>query len=267
MQTNQVDVNSNITHLLIMSDLHSFAEPLPVLDERIAEHGDRGQAIIAGDSFCAGPDPVETIEWIRSRAGEFVVLGNHDEVTLQGSEGEHPAFTEAGAYQRLNEEQIEYLRSLSQVLELTWHGKRIRVMHGHCTCAGEGVSWMSKPSEMIERFADPAMDLVVTAHTHFPFVAERDGCLVANCGAVSGLLLGLEHEDGHITSWGDEDEFTPPSQIYSTYLSVTEGAGKLSVEIEQFDYDRAKSIRRLEEEGEPNLERRRRWLMTGVYGE
>ena len=150
------------------------------------------------------------------------------------------------------------------MLELVWEGACITVMHGDYTRSGDEVSWMAKPSEILECFADRASALTIVAHTHYPFVAEKEGSQVANCGATSGLLLGMKHEDGSISPWGDEPVFTPPAEIYSTFLSVTAERGGLQVTIERFDYDRAKAIRGLREAGHPHVEYKKRWLETGI---
>lgn len=269
IRTKEIKIDDSVGRILVLSDLHSFAEPLAALDEIAGSSPDEPCIVIAGDLFCAGPHPAETVEWVRRRAEDRVALGNHDEGTLRGAEEPalQPPYTEPGAYQRLSADQIEYLRSLPHILHLEWKGFRIRVMHGHF-CFSErdvcGVSWMARPSELLERFPDPAFDLTAVAHTHYPFVAERQGTLVANCGAVSGLLLGLLHEDGSITPWGDEETFTPPKEIYSTFLSVTSADDGLEVQIEKFDYDRRGAIESLRAIGDPGIENRERWLLTGV---
>ena len=67
-----------------MSDLHSFVEPLEVIDGMIASWPGYVQVLVAGDILSGGVSPVETLEWVRTHAGEFAVLGNHDEGSLRG---------------------------------------------------------------------------------------------------------------------------------------------------------------------------------------
>jgi len=264
MERKRVEVKGDADTLLVMSDLHSFIEPLEVIDGIIASRPGAVQVAVAGDILCAGASPAETVEWVRTNGGEFAVLGNHDEVSLRGAAGDHPPYTEAGAYQRLDRRQIEYLQALPQVLELTWRGARIRVTHAHRTLSGEDVSWQAKPSELLSRFGDPAVDLTIVAHTHYPFVLEQDGCRVANCGSTAALLLGLQHPDGSISSWGDEVVFEAPTEIYSTFVAITLEGEELQVTTERFDYDRAKALGRLREEKDPQFENKKRWLETGI---
>jgi len=264
METRRIEVSETVDTLLVMSDLHSFFEPLEVLDEIIDSWSGSAQVVVAGDILSGGASPVETMEWARTRAGEFAVAGNHDEISLLGGEGEHPPYSEAGGFLRLDQRQAEYLQSLPFILDLSWKAKRIRVTHGHRRLTGEGVSWMAKPSELVSWFGDPAVALTIVGHTHHPFVAERDGGRVANCGSTAGLLLGVQHPDGSISSWGDEAVFEAPAQIYSTFLAITIDGGELQVAIERFDYDRAKALARLREANDPYLEDRIRWLETGL---
>jgi predicted phosphodiesterase len=264
MQTRSIEVDGGVDALLLVSDLHSFIEPLEALDLKFASRPGSAQIVVAGDLISGGASPAEAVEWARQNAGEFALLGNHDETALLGGEGDHPPYSETGGYLRLDQRQAEYYRSLPHVLELAWNGHVIRVIHGHRTFLGENVSWMTKPSEMLARFGDPAVAITVTAHTHHPFVAEHNGCRVANCGSVCGLLLGREHKDGTISSWGDEAVFEAPPQIYSTFLALTVESGELKVAIERFDYDRAAAIQRLRDVNDPFVEVRQRWLETGV---
>ena len=264
METRRIEVSETVDTLLVMSDLHSFFEPLEVLDEIIDSWPGSAQVVVAGDILSGGASPVETMEWARTRAGEFAVAGNHDEISLRGGEGEHPPYSEAGGFLRLDQRQAGYLQSLPFILDLSWKAKRIRVTHGHRRFTGERVSWMAKPSELVSWFGDPAVALTIVGHTHHPFVAERDGGRVANCGSTAGLLLGVQHPDGSISSWGDEAVFEAPAQIYSTFLAITIDGGELQVAIERFDYDRAKALARLREAKDPYLEDRIRWLETGL---
>lgn len=264
METRRIEVSETVDTLLVMSDLHSFFEPLEVLDGIIDSWPGSAQVVVAGDILSGGASPVETMEWARTRAGEFAVAGNHDEVSLRGGEGEHPPYSEAGGFLRLDQLQAEYLQSLPFILDLSWKAKRIRVTHGHRRFTGECVSWMAKPSELVSWFGNKEVALTIVGHTHFPFVGEQDGGRVANCGSTAGLLLGLQHPDGSISSWGDEAVFEAPAQIYSTFLAITIDGGEVQVAIERFDYDRTKALARLREAKDPYLEDRIRWLETGL---
>ena len=264
MATKRIELNADVEGLLVLSDIHSFIEPLETIEGMIATWPRPVQVVVAGDILSGGANPVEVMEWVRTHAGEFAVLGNHDEAALRSGEDPAPVYTEAGGYQRLDQQQVEYINALPSVLELAWKGKLIRVTHGHRRLSGQDVAWTAKPSELLCWFADPAVDITTVAHTHYPFVAERDGSRVANCGSTAGLLLGMQHSDGSITSWGDEAVFEAPPSIYSTFLEITLEKDELHLTIKQFDYDRTKALSRLREQDDTHFKAMKRWLETGV---
>ncbi len=118
MQTRRIEVEADVDSLLVISDLHSFIEPLHALDVELASRSGSHQVVVAGDIISGGANPAEVVQWVRTNAGEFAALGNHDETALLGGEGEHPPYSEAGGFLRLNREQAEYYQSLPNVLEL-----------------------------------------------------------------------------------------------------------------------------------------------------
>lgn len=255
-------MGDDIERLLIVSDLHGFSEPLKALDRIFAAGDDKAQVVAAGDYVVNGARPAQTVDWVRQTAGEFAVSGNHDQVALEGAEGEHPPYTDPGAFLCFNAEQKEYLTGLPDVLDLSWRGRKIRINHGR-TKSGEWASWKATTDEVYELFVDPSVDLTVVAHTHCPFVRREARGHVANSGSVSCVILGHEGEDGTIQP-KTEEPFQPPPEIYSTYLSVTAEGGNLEVSVERFDYDRQQEIERLQDIGYPKIEKLRKWLETGV---
>ncbi len=258
-------VDDSIEKLIVVSDLHGFMEPLSVLDKILDRSEESMQVIAAGDYFVNGPYPSEVLDWTRGRAGNFAILGNHDEGTLTASDDSNAQpFTEAGALRCLDSGQKEYLASLPHIIEVVWKGKRIRITHD-TTPSGEVFAWTARVHEVVEALVDPQVDLTVCAHTHYPFVRRTDGTIVANTGSTSALLLGHRRADGTIAPKGDED-FVPVSRMFSTYLSVTDNNGELEVTIERFQYDVDNVLQQLKEYNHPLFENISIWLRTGVGG-
>ena len=263
MRTQSVQVNDQVERLVLVSDLHGFIEPLKVLDRVIEAYPEKVQVVAVGDYVVTGSRPAEAVEWVRRNAGRFAVRGNHDEGALAGAEGEHPPWTEPGAYVRLSCEQKEYLSELPDILELSWKGRRIRITHGRRP-SGEWVAWTATASEVFEFFADPSVELTVVGHTHHAFVRTDARCCVANCGSTSHLILGFKQDDGTVES-RTEAPFEPVSEMYSTYLSVTIDESNLEVRVERFDYDRQKEIQRLRDAGRLDIKELREQLETCVW--
>lgn len=258
-------IDDAVDRVLIVSDLHSFAQPLDAFEQWRAGLSDRVQIVFNGDNFHGGMGPVETTQWIMEHAGPLATLGNHDDAMLACSDdalGDEPAYTEAGAYQLLNDEQRDYFRSLPHRLELTWRGLRMVVMHGHLTPSGGSGSYRWPPQTQREHFVVGDADLYALGHTHYAYVQESNGHLLANSGSMAATILafrdaeGLHPQSGRSTIEGDDPR--------SSFLSVTESEGRLNVEIVRFDYDRDAAVAELEAAGRPNLEVTRGWLEDGV---
>jgi len=258
-----ITIPEAVEKLIVVSDIHSLIQPLDALDRQLEHVREDYQVVTAGDYFLNGTHPVETLAWVRENAGEYAVLGNHDHGTLHSEKGEFPSYTEAGAFNRLDEAALDYLASLPHILELDWRGKSIRVTH-HLTPEGQVLDWRANVPEVLSMFTDPDVDLTVCAHTHYPFVKNLPGTVVANCGSASVLLLGHKRADGSISSKGEEEVFVPIPEIYSTYLTVTNNNGVLKPEIERFHYDIDAYLQELAELKHPNLDKHHTLFKTGV---
>ncbi len=252
----------DVERIIVLSDLHGMTAPLEVIDDIVSNLPEKVQVIAAGDYFVNGLRPKETLEWVRRTAGEFAVLGNHD--VLDAPEGDFPPYTEQGAFNRLDAGLKDYLAGLPHIIELTWHGRRMRIAHDR-TPSGEWLSWTATVPEVVKMFADPATDLTICAHTHYPFIEKPSGTIVANSGSTSCLLLGHKREDGSIHSKGRKGEiYKPVSGIYSTYISIVIKEGCIHPTGERFAYDCEPEIRELQDIGHPNLQRLSVLYRTGL---
>ena len=271
IRSKTVNLDDDVERLLIVSDLHSHLEPLEAFEEVRAKFTDRARVLFNGDAFYGGPRPVESAEWIMANAGELATLGNHDVKMIeteatQAAPGEPASpFTEAGAYTLLSESQREYFRNLTHRLDVHWHGHRIALMHGHVNVENKPVPWISSPSEQASNFAERDVDLFVLSHSHWPYEVSVEGMRVANTGSLSLTSVGVIQDGGalHLQS-GEHELADDGGDNRSSFLSVTETSGKLTVEIVRFDYDRHAALDDLERAGGTDLVFRRRWMLDGV---
>ncbi len=235
-----------IDRLVIVSDLHAYRGPLAAFEECLAALPGRSQVCVDGDLFEGGIDPAETVAWVRKHAEGFTARGNHDAGVLgERLNGEFPPDTERGAYAKLNADQIGFLRELPDAILIQWRGRTIRMMHGHMTPGGLPGHWLWVPEESMNAFGDAGVDLTVTAHTHFPFVMRRSGGFLANTGSLSIPIVKVLMPDGSIHYQSGDERSPAHDDFRSSFLSVTEDAGGLEVEIVRFDYDREAALRRL----------------------
>jgi predicted phosphodiesterase len=130
LEVRVLEADDALERMLIVSDLRAYAEPIEAFDKVRAGYEEMTQVVAAGDIFLGGVDPAECVDWVCANAGEFSVLGNHDQGALAGSGGGNPPYTEPGACRRLNASQLRYLRGLPPALEVRWRGKRLRILHG-----------------------------------------------------------------------------------------------------------------------------------------
>ena len=253
-----------INRLLIVSDIHGYLEPLVAFNQLFAGMNGHSRIVFNGDLFFGGTRPVETTEWILKNVGELATIGNHDEGMLRGAKGNHPSYTEPGAYQRLNAEQRDYFRTRPHRLELLWRGKHIVLMHGHITMDGKPGSWLASPDQQVANFAATVADVCITSHTHYAFVRQHNGTIVANTGSMSATILGVQQEGKGLHVQSGKPEIGPNEDVRSSFLAVTESDGELHVEIIRFDYDRQTALRDMEQAGQPDMNLYRRWMTDGI---
>ena len=242
MQSRTIVLDDSIERLVVVSDLHSYREPLEVLDARLARFSDRFQVFVNGDLFEGGIDPVETIEWVRKYAPAHTTQGNHDshlsEHDPEQLTEKRSLDTEMGSYPQLNSKQLQFVRRLPEQLLVHWRGKAIRILHGHHNPINSDYThWQSTPEHLMGLFHDTSFDLTLVGHTHFPFVLEHANSILANSGSVSIPVYSFRTADGEIKFRVAADGSLHKHNGCS-FLSVTSQAGQLNVQIVKFDYDR-----------------------------
>jgi len=179
--------------IVILSDLHGNFDALSSLPER---HYD--ELWVLGDLVNYGPQPVEVVDFVRSRA-TIVVSGNHDLAVGFGQDPRcSPPFREMAAEMQkvseslLNEEQKGYLQTLSLSSRFTRKGTTFYVCHaipsdplyGYCESASD--RW-------IEECDKVAPDFLLVGHTHVPFVRKIGNCTVVNPGSLGQPKTGGPH--------------------------------------------------------------------------
>jgi putative phosphoesterase len=174
----------------IISDLHANIEALLALPT------DYDELWVLGDLVDYGPDPAETIEFVRSR-GSMIVRGNHDNaVGFNADCGCSPRFramaeaTKDYTLAALSREDKQFLCKLP-------------------TCAGRQIDdrmfflCHATPSDMLyeyrtsdsplwahEEESSSGADIILAGHTHLPFIRAFGSRLVANPGSLGQSKAG-----------------------------------------------------------------------------
>ena len=157
----------------VVSDVHgniaALEAALGALDGRVDE------VWCAGDIVHEYRFHSETVLRLRD-AGVTAILGNHDHVLLSAAG--------AGARARpgVDEEALAWLAALPYRHEATIDGRRVLMVHGSPWepygnyLSGGNPKWREAP--------ELGVDVVVTGHTHDPFVERHGGTLVVNPGSL-----------------------------------------------------------------------------------
>ena len=268
--TAEVEVDPAVQRLVVVSDLHGYREPLEALDQRLAQFTEPYVVFVNGDVFEGGIDGRFALEWTMRRAAGRTTRGNHDSTIVEypdidpSQRDRAAADTELGAYRQLSADQLEFVRALPDVLEVRWLGRTLRLMHGHFNLrTPDATNWRLVPSELTERFGDPAVDLTVIGHTHYPFVSRSAEGAVANPGSVAAPLFRYLDATGQEIDRRADDPNLSVNDTRPSFLTITESRGQLRPTIERFAYDRTELLKRHADEDNLHmpLETRRAWIM------
>jgi len=135
--TARVEVSAATERLVIVSDLHGYREPLEAIDRWLTQVSEPFLVFVNGDIFEGGIDGLYAVEWTMRRALGRTTRGNHDSAIFRYLDADPslgqraPDDTELGAYREMTPDQLEFVESLPDVLEVHWRGRTLRLMHGH----------------------------------------------------------------------------------------------------------------------------------------
>jgi putative phosphoesterase len=175
--------------IVIISDIHANMEAL----EALPTLGD--QLWVLGDLVNYGPDPVAVVDWVRKHA-TVVVRGNHDHAAASGEDPRCSApFREMSdamlAYTQasLRDDQREYLSSLPLVLTERVEGLSFFLCHA--TPSDPLFRYIQADSpQWAEECELAAADILLTGHTHIPFIRTVGQRIVANPGSIGQPKTG-----------------------------------------------------------------------------
>lgn len=206
--------------ILIFSDIHSNKFAL-----RVIENEKFDEAIFLGDIVDYGPNPSETLDAVK-RMSRYLVMGNHDYAAAFNkdclcSEENH----ELSVYTRenitlkeLGKEDLQFLSSIPQSLELEIGGMNLVVTHGSPSnnLYGYMYPWALK-KEYLRTPTGRIIDegIILVGHTHYQFLVPFNNVTILNPGS-SGQPRDYDRR--------------PSYAIINTYND--------SIEMKRFDYDR-----------------------------
>lgn len=266
MTTSQsIEISSETEELLIVSDIHGYRHALEGFETALSDKRTRYQILFCGDLYSPGTEPAECTAWVMEHAGRLAVRGNHDDAMLEAkiTQPQEPLWSEPGAKQNLSDVQMNYMANLPHRLEVAWRGKRIVLMHGHLRPDGGLGHYMTTPRQQMEWFYDDSADLCVMGHSHYPYLGQVKNTLMANCGAMSTIMLGMLTSEGLHSQSGAETIDTGQDKR-SSFISATIQDGELRAEVIRFQVDQAAMIEDLLAVRCPYTYRIRRCMQDGI---
>lgn len=192
---------------LVISDIHANIDALMAIDESC------DSVICLGDIVDYGPGPAACIEYLRKLEVPLVrVRGNHDNALAFGVD-----CACGSAFKHLSVITREYMRQVLSREQIDWTGRPETIvtldLDGLKVCAVHGA-----PSDNLFRYLFPdtsdadlkaelelsQADILLTGHTHMPFMKEIGGRLLVNVGSVGQPRDGIAKasyavlEDGRV---------------------------------------------------------------------
>lgn len=158
----------------VISDIHANMTALKTVLEDIKKQN-CDKIFCLGDLAMAGPEPNETVDFIRSQKDWTVIQGNTDkmlaECTKELIENTKKVFPVMGKSLEnddkiITNENREYLKNLPAQKELTVEGVKILLVHGSPRRNNEDIL-PAMPLEKVEEIiAGTDADLILCGHTH-----------------------------------------------------------------------------------------------------
>ena len=215
--------------IAVISDIHANLEALKtVLKDIEKEKCDK--IFCLGDLAMAGPQPVETVDFIMKQKDWTIIQGNTDKLIVDFSQelfenmlNTFPLMAKAikEDVKVLRDDQKEFLKNLPPQKELEIEGVKILLVHGSPRRNNEDIL-PNLPIEQVEEIiAGVKADLILCGHTHMPAGYQtRTKQTVINDGSVGRPMT--------------ED-------LKSCYLILDIKDGGFEAEHRLLDYDRQKA--------------------------
>lgn len=187
----------------IISDIHSNLVALDAVLEDIETLGAE-LILCAGDIVGYYPYPNETIDRFKEK-DVVSILGNHDRAVIHfNTVGMNRLAAEAARWtsENISAENVDYLKALRSSMKTKIDGRTIAMYHGSPRDDDEYLYEIDTGPELVEMCG---CQIMITGHTHIPFVRKFSDGMLINPGAIgqprdgdrraSFAILDTEHAD------------------------------------------------------------------------
>lgn len=212
--------------IAITSDIHAN---LPAL-ERFLEKARFDFWVDLGDSIGYCPFPSQTLEILRQEC-DNKILGDHEDHCLRESYSRLNRYAREALIKTrgmLNEEDLDYLRSLKREIDFEIKGRKFLMVHGSPKDPLWEYVFPDRKQRIKVILKEREEDFLLLGHTHIPCVTTEENTTLINPGSLG------QPRDGN----------------QSPSYCVLEGD---SVEIKRFSYNIDKTAEKIKEEGFPEF--------------
>lgn len=176
----------------LVGDVHGN---LPALEAVLADADARGCEAIwnAGDFVGYGAFPDQVVKLLREREA-VSILGNYDAKALRAKKKrgkwrkkgkrDEKVMAFLWAYEHLSKKSRKYLKALPEQRRLDAEGLRVLLCHGSPEAVDEHLGPDTPDARFIELAALADADIVVSGHSHEPFVRKAADATFINTGSV-----------------------------------------------------------------------------------
>ncbi len=183
--------------LLLLGDIHANYPALKAIQNHVRNIRFDG-IINTGDFTVYGTNPNETIDWFRKTENSISVLGNTDKRILRilkGKKLKRPKKEEKRVMyfwtaQILNDENINYLKSLPKKSEMLGESVRVGIFHGTLLKPNESLMPAADKSHFKQLAHASPYQVHIMGHSHIPFYEFVDGVHFINPGSVGRMFDG-----------------------------------------------------------------------------
>lgn len=176
-----------MTNIAVISDIHANIDALNAVFEDMDRRG-VDMILCTGDIIGYHTFPDETVKMVQEKK-VIAIRGNHDNdvVNKQFNITRTPdifRFT----YDNLSDESLQWLGELPISRHLTVEGISIELAHGSPADIEE---YLFEGSEEAKKYAKECdSDILISGHTHLPWVEQIEGTLFVNSGSVGKPKIG-----------------------------------------------------------------------------
>lgn len=171
-----------------ISDIHSN---LPALEATLSDIESKGidEIYCLGDIIGYHSFTNDVIKMLKDR-GVISIMGNHDKVIADKDFDREldKNFVMTWNCNELTDENREYLKSLPETLILHFERVSVQIVHGSPNSIEEYIREGSEEADYFIENMDT--DVLISGHTHIPYITEKDGKYLLNTGSVGKPKIG-----------------------------------------------------------------------------